>query len=139
MRFVRKDPIITMYGRDHMNLHAPREERWTQNIYSASTCHFRTVRTRGSPFSLRLRSFSCRLLSVLFSPVDSSELLLFDEKPIMGAMKLLHILNAAYDGILGPISFGSGKNGSIAYQEVKVPNPFTERTASDLTRPYMHT
>lgn len=81
-----------MHGRD------PERKMNIENMYSASTCYLWTVRTRGSPFSLRLRSFSCRLLNVLFSVVDAF-VESSDDRPIMGLMKLLQILNAAYDGI----------------------------------------
>lgn len=71
-------------------------------------CHLRTVRTRGSPFSLRLRSFSCRLLT--FSLADTS-VELSDVRPIMGAIKLLQILNTAYDGILSSSTLAQEKAG----------------------------
>lgn len=126
---------IAMRRRDRISLHASKKIN-TVNIYSASTCHLRIVRTRGSPFSLRLRSFSCRLLSVFFSSVDTSEF--SDDRPIMGPMKLVQSLNNAYDGILGTSVFPPSKTESKAYQQVKAPKPFTKRAASDLTRPYMY-
>ena len=60
------------------------------------------MRTRGSPRSLRLRSFSCRLLVVSFAPGSSdaaSEDVAAERPRTMGEMTPLQSLNTAYRGI----------------------------------------
>ena len=105
------------------------------------------ARTRGSPRSLRLRSFSCRLLTVSFASVPASASASAPApprpKPSKGDTTELHSLNTAYSGIWHTTQVLSTPAQSVTetttargtHDEIQPPHPVTKRAAADLAGP----
>ena len=111
------------------------------------------ARTRGSPRSLRLRSFSCRLLRISF-PASASPSADAEEPPERprkyGEMTPLQSLKTAYSGIcertrhttmtsahvVSKRSCCTPKDGGReTHDEIQPPHPRPKRAAADLARP----
>lgn len=79
------------------------KNQWYRQEKSAAAQFLDWTRTLGSPRSLRLRSFSCRLLTVSFASVPASASADAPEpprpKPSIGDITELQSLKTAYSGI----------------------------------------